>query len=195
MNARPSDTRAPAHEVLVWDPLVRIFHWALVLAFAVAFVTEDEWLTWHVLAGYTVLGLVLFRLLWGVIGTRHARFTDFVYPPAVIRAYFRDLWRLQPPRYLGHNPAGGLMVILFLLSLLATILTGLAAYGAEEQAGPLAEIMAGTGKLGKLMEAVHEFCANFTLGLVVLHGGGVFLASLRHRENLVWAMITGRKRV
>jgi cytochrome b len=86
------------------------------------------------------------------------------------------------------------MVILFLLSLLATTVTGLAAYGAEDQAGPLAEIMAGTGKLGTWMEAVHEFCANFTLGLVALHVGGVLFASLRHHENLVWAMITGRKR-
>ena len=107
------------YEVKVWDPLVRVFHWALVAAFTVAFVTEDDLLAPHVLAGYTVLALALVRVVWGVVGTRYARFADFVYPPVAVKAYLKELLRLRPPpRYLGHNPAGGFMVPALLLVLL-----------------------------------------------------------------------------
>lgn len=182
-------------EIKVWDPLVRVFHWSLVAAFFLAFFTEDEWMDLHVAAGYTVLGLVLFRIVWGVIGPRHARFSDFVSKPSTVLAYLKDVLHLRPRRYIGHNPAGGAMIIVLLVSLSFTGLTGLAVYGAEEGAGPLAVLFTGTdGFWGEVLEEVHEFLADFTLLLVFVHVAGVILESLIHRENLVQAMITGRKR-
>ena len=102
-------------EVKVWDPLVRVFHWTLVIGFFTAYFTEgeEETLFLHTWAGYTVAGLVLVRLLWGFIGTRHARFSDFVRRPTVVKDYLSDVLRLKPQRYLGHNPAGGLMIVLW----------------------------------------------------------------------------------
>ncbi len=182
-------------EIKVWDPLVRLFHWSLVLAFAVAYITQEDFLQIHVAAGYLVLGLVAFRLLWGLIGTRHARFSDFVYRPAVILAYLKDLLALRHRRYIGHNPAGGAMVVALLLALAATTFSGLLAYGAEEAGGPLAGLVANAGRSARhLFEEVHEFFANFTLALVGLHVAGVAVESVLHRENLARAMVTGRKR-
>ena len=186
------------HEIKVWDPLVRIFHWTLVAAFAIAFITEgeDSTLFLHSWAGYTVLGLILFRLVWGLIGTRHARFTDFVRSPATALAYGKDLLLGRARRYIGHNPAGGLMIVLLLISLLMTALMGMALLGIEEQAGPLAGLMAGVGHgTGEAIEEVHEFFANATLFLVVIHVLGVVVESLLHRENLVRSMFNGRKTV
>jgi cytochrome b len=180
--------------VRVWDPLVRLFHWSLAGAFLTAFLAGDDWLNLHVPAGYTVLGLVLFRLVWGVIGTRHARFTDFVRSPAVMLAYLRDAVAVRARRYLGHNPAGGAMVIALLASLTSTAVSGLALYGYAEFSGPLAGLMYSMpGWLGNTLEDVHEFFANFTLLLVLLHLAGVALTSLQHGENLVRSMFTGRK--
>ena len=178
----------------VWDFAVRLFHWSLVAAFLIAFVTEDDFMDLHSLAGYTVGGLVLFRFLWGFIGSRHARFSDFVRPPAQVMGYLMRVLSFRAERYSGHNPAGGAMVVALLVSLSATVFTGLAAYGAEQASGPLAGVMSTLPyAVGKAAEEVHEFFANFTLLLVFLHLGGVLLASLQHRENLVRAMFTGRK--
>lgn len=182
--------------VKVWDPLVRTFHWTLAVSFAVCFVTEDEVLALHVAGGYLIVGLLLLRLVWGFVGPRHARFSDFVRGPRTVREYLKDVLAFRAGRYLGHNPAGGAMVVALLVSLALTTLTGLATYGTEEMAGPLAGVLAGVGKTGgKVFEEVHEFFANFTLVLVVAHVAGVLLASLQHRENLVRAMFDGRKRV
>ena len=180
--------------VRVWDPLVRVSHWTLAAAFLTAYLVEDDWLALHVLAGYTVLGLVLFRLVWGAIGTRHARFTDFVRSPATVLAYMKDALAIRARRYLGHNPAGGAMVIALLASLTFTSVSGLALYAHGEFSGPLAGLMQGApGWLGNALEETHEFFANFTLLLVLLHLAGVALASLQHGENLVRSMVTGRK--
>ncbi len=182
-------------EIKVWDPLVRLFHWLLVAGFFTAWLSGDDWLTVHVWAGYLVAGLILFRLLWGFVGPRHARFSDFVVPPAQVRAYLADMLKGRERRYLGHNPAGGLMIVALLLGLAAISLTGLALYGVEEQAGPLAGLMAGSGGFVEdVLEELHEFFANLTLLLVAIHVAGVLWESLRHGENLVRAMITGRKR-
>ena len=184
------------HEIKVWDPLVRVFHWLLVLAFFTAYLTEgeDETLVVHTWAGYAVVGLILVRLVWGVIGTRHARFGDFVTRPAAVKDYLLSVLRLHPRRYLGHNPAGGLMVIALLVSLFATVSTGMSLYAIEEQAGPLAAWLGGLGEFWEeVFEGVHEFFANFTLFLVVMHVAGVLVESLLHSENLVRSMITGRK--
>jgi cytochrome b len=165
-----------------------------VTAFFTAYLIEDDWLGLHVLAGYTVLGLVLFRLVWGVIGTRHARFTDFVRSPSAVLAYLKDVVRVRARRHLGHNPAGGAMVIALLGSLVFSAVSGLALYGYGEFSGPLAGLLQGApGWLGNVLEGMHEFFANFTLLLVVLHLAGVALTSLQHGENLVRSMFTGRK--
>ncbi len=180
----------------VWDPFVRIFHWALVAAFVLAYVTEDELMTLHAWAGYSVLALVVSRIIWGLIGNRHARFRDFVYSPGTIMQFLRDTLHLQAKRYLGHNPAAGAMVIMLLLSLLITSLTGLVVYGAEEAAGPLAGWASQFGHdLAEAFEEVHEFFANFTLFLVFLHVAGVVLESMIQRENLVASMINGKKQL
>jgi len=180
--------------VRVWDPLVRVFHWSLATAFVIAYLTEDDWLGLHVPAGYTVLGLLMFRVVWGVIGTRHARFTDFVRSPSTTFAYLKDVITVRARRYLGHNPAGGAMVIALLLSLAIATVSGLAMYGYKEFSGPLAELMySAPDWLGSLLEGIHEFFASFTLLLILLHLAGVALASLQHRENLVRSMFTGLK--
>lgn len=182
-------------QVKVWDPLVRVFHWSLVTAFIVAYVTEDHFLGLHVQAGYTIIGLVLFRLLWGFIGTRHARFSDFVRGPQAVVAYLKSLLSRHPAHYVGHNPAGGWMVIALLVSLLLTTLSGLLTYGiGESAAGPFAALGGNPGGFwSEAMEEVHEVLANFTLLLVFVHVAGVIVSGLLHHENLVRAMLTGRK--
>jgi cytochrome b len=181
-------------EIKVWDPLVRLFHWSLVGAFAVAWMTEDELMGLHANAGYLIAALLLFRLVWGVLGTRYARFSDFVKSPSKVLRYLRDMFHLRAERTIGHNPAGGAMIIALLITLLMTTLTGLLAYGATGE-GPLAEIFFSNTAYGsELFEEVHEFFAHFTLVLVMLHLLGVAFGSLLHRENLVRAMFTGSKR-
>ena len=184
----------PVHFIRVWDPFVRVFHWALVAAFLTAWLSGGEWLVLHVAAGYTVLGLVSLRLVWGVVGSRHARFTDFVRGPAAVRAYLRDVVSFRARRYLGHNPAGGAMVLALLTSLLLTTGSGLALYGYREFSGPLAGALYGAShRLGGVLQEAHEFFSHFTVLLVVLHLAGVALASLQHGENLVRSMVSGRK--
>lgn len=175
----------------VWDLPLRIFHWLLVAGFVTAYLTEDEWLTVHVWAGYGIAGLLLFRLIWGFIGNHYARFAQFIVTPAVALAYLKDLYAGTAQRYLGHNPAGAVMIVLLLINLLLTVLTGLTVYGADQGAGPLAGI--GT-EHEELWEEVHEFFANFTLALVIAHVIGVAVESYLHRENLAKAMWHGFKR-
>ena len=179
-------------ELRVWDPLVRVFHWTLVTAFTVAYFTEHA-LSVHVVAGYTVVGLLLFRLAWGVVGPRHARFSDFIRSPRIAWRYLLDTVRGRARRYLGHNPAGGWMVLLLLASLAATVLTGLIYYGAHKHAGPFAALVMDRAQAHTWKE-IHEFFANGTVVLIIAHVSGVVLSSLAHRENLPLAMITGRKR-
>jgi cytochrome b len=167
--------------IRVWDLFTRIFHWSLVASFAIAYVSaeEIEWL--HIWAGYAAAALVAMRLVWGVIGTRYARFSQFVKSPASILRYLADIVTGREARYLGHNPAGGAMVVALLVMLVAISVTGILmtmpAYAHSD-----------------VLEEVHEVAANLMLGLVALHVGGVVLASVRHHESLVRAMITGRKR-
>ena len=167
--------------VRVWDPLVRIFHWSLVASFAVAWISADEWDGLHIWAGYAAAGLIAFRLVWGLLGPRYARFGQFLRGPATVAAHLKDLVSGRERRYLGHNPAGGAMILALMLGLAALCLTGwmytLDMFWGEEW-----------------VEEVHEALANLLLLLVVLHLAGVVLAGLKHQENLVRAMITGRKR-
>ena len=167
--------------VKVWDPAVRIFHWSLVTAFAVAYFPGDEAETVHQWAGYAALALIALRLVWGVIGSRHARFTDFVPRPAELAAYVRQMLRRREPRYLGHNPAAAIM-ILFLL--LATTVIGVS--------GWLLTTDWGWGS--ELLEELHEGMVNITLLAIALHIGAAIYESIHHRENLIRSMFTGYKR-
>jgi len=174
-------THAAPPTVPVWDPFVRVFHWSLVGLFALAFATSDEieWL--HLAAGYAIAGLVALRLAWGFVGPEHARFGSFVRSPREIWQYLRDAARLRAPRHLGHNPAGGAMIVALLVTLAGTAITGFmmttdAYWGAQ------------------WVENLHEALANGMLVLIGLHVAGVIVAGIVHGENLVRAMITGRKR-
>ena len=172
----------PQTTVKVWDIPTRLFHWSLASAFTIAFVTsESERLqNIHTTAGYTVLGLIAFRLLWGVVGNPYARFSNFVRGPAAIMSYLRSLLGSHPEHHIGHNPAGAVAIVLLLVLGVATGLSGWANYS---------EIG------GHAMEEVHEFCANAMMAVVVMHLAGVAVSSLLHKENLVRAMISGRKNV
>ena len=178
--------------VKVWDPLVRVFHWSLVFFFMLAFITEDDWLDLHVQAGYVVSYLVAFRLLWGLVGTRNARFLSFVKSPAVMLAYLKSLSKFKVPHYLGHNPLGAAMVIILLLGITLVSLSGMALIATEGN-GPLAGSFLASWD-ADWMEEVHEFFANFKLLMVTAHVSGVILSSLIEGENLVKAMLTGRKK-
>lgn len=181
--------------IKIWDPLVRIFHWSLVGTFFIAYVTEEDFLNLHVWAGYSVLSLVFLRILWGLVGTQYARFSDFMYTPKTVKQFLLDTLRLRAPRYLGHNPAAGAMIILLMVALLLTSLSGLTVYGIEEGAGPLATMFDSSNEFwGDVIEEAHEFFANLTVFLVLLHVAGVIVESLIHGENLVSAMWHGYKR-
>jgi len=181
-------------QIRVWDPLVRFFHWALVSAFTVAYITEDDFLTIHSWAGYLILALLFIRFIWGFVGTRYARFSDFFYRPEEIVQFLKDTMQLRARRYLGHNPAGGAMVFLLMFSLLMVTVSGVLLLGAEEQAGPLAHWFTQSESFwAGALEEVHEFFANFTLFLVFVHVAGVVVESLIHKENLVSAMVSGFK--
>jgi len=198
-------------QVKVWDIAIRVFHWSLVALFFISYLTGDEGGIVHAYLGYGVIGLLVFRLVWGVIGTKHARFWDFVYAPETTKRYARSLISGKPIHYLGHNPLGGWMVILLLIFLSAVSWSGLEAYGAEGH-GPLAnqsdsfigraladedenEDESETGETAgsEIWEEIHEVLANLTLILVLLHVAGVLVSSLMHKENLVRAMISGYK--
>lgn len=207
--------------IKVWDPLVRLFHWSLVLFFIVAYITgeEESWI--HIQAGYVVLGLISFRVIWGLIGPKYARFTQFVYRPSEVLAYFKSLFTRSPKHYLGHNPLGGWMVIALLSMLFVVTFSGLKLYAVEEGKGPLAhnvELISsayadrdedhddkheyrnknhdGEGEefWEEFWEEIHEASAEFLLFLIFLHIVGVLISSLLHGENLVRSMITGEKK-
>jgi cytochrome b len=165
------------NKVLVWDPFVRMFHWSLVLAYLVVWLSAEEWDWLHEQAGYFILVLIGLRVLWGLIGSRHARFRDFLYSPGLTLAYLKELRSRRPQHYLGHNPAGGWMVVILLLALLATGGSG---------------VLIGAGE-HEFWEDLHEGLANVTLLLVFVHLAGVLFSSLLHNENLIRAMWTGTK--
>jgi len=167
--------------VRVWDLFVRVFHWSLVIAFATAWYTGGIWDQPHLAAGYLVLALIVARIVWGFVGSRYALFSSFVYPPHIIVRYMRDMVHLRAPRYLGHNPAGGAMVIALLAMLLILCITGI--------------MMTTDAFWGvRWVDNLHATTSNLALVLVALHVGGVVFASIEHGENLVRAMFTGFKR-
>jgi len=180
--------------VKVWDPLVRIGHWTLVAGFFIAFMVGDDILWLHRYAGYLTVAIVALRIPWGIVGTRYARFTNFVYRPRTVIAYLKDVAAFRPKRYLGHNPAGGAMIIALLLLIPLLTLTGMAAETIKDGSGPLAVYTVGGTPLWlKALALPHELLTNLAMAMVIAHIVGVLITSLQHRENLVRAMITGRK--
>jgi cytochrome b len=175
-------TGRPEPIIKVWDNFIRIFHWSLVILFAAAYYSRDKWEQVHIAAGYAILALVATRLIWGVIGTPHARFRDFLYSPRKIVGFLVDTVRFRAKRYLGHNPAGGAMVVALLLVLVAICGSGVMM---------TLDYFWGV----KWIETIHEASAYAALALIALHVAGVVLASIEHRENLIKSMFTGRKRL
>lgn len=175
-DARLSDTMTR-----VWDPLVRLFHWSMVIGFAVAWLTPKASEAIHTWAGLAAAGLICLRLIWGIAGPRYAAFSQFVRGPRTVLGYLRAITLGTEARYIGHNPAGGAMVVALLTGIAITALSGWM---------QTTDMWFGI----PWVEDVHSLAAHAVLGLVVAHVGGVAVASYRHRENLVRAMVTGRKR-
>lgn len=210
--------------VSVWDPVVRIGHWVIVIGFFTAYLSGDEWLSGHVWAGYAVATVVAVRTIWGFVGPKHARFTSFVRGPNAVIEYISGLRSGTAKRHLGHNPAGAAMIMALLVSLSVTTVSGMALLAVEEGQGPLAGIVSAQWELEaerprqsisyeylndddeyddhrdddedaeELLEGIHSAFTYLTLGLIALHILGVILSSVAHKENLVFAMVTGRKR-
>jgi cytochrome b len=165
---------------LIWDLPTRVFHWALAGSFLGAYLLaeEDGSRNLHVMFGYTVAGLLVFRLLWGFVGSTHSRFRDFAYSPGAGVSYVRDLVRGRARDYDGHNPAGSWAIYAMLALAAATALTGVLHYN---------------DVAGETFEEIHEVFANAWLVMVAVHIAGVIVASLAHRRNLVVSMVTGRR--
>ncbi len=170
-----------AHKVLIWDRFVRSFHWSLVVAMAAAWLTGDEYKSLHEWLGYFIVALLACRLVWGCVGSPYARFRQFVASPTRVVEYLRAIIRGDEKRFLGHNPAGAAMIIALLLTIAGTAFTGWlqttdAFFGSD------------------LVSEAHVYLSNFIILLIALHVAGVFVASYRHKENLVRSMVTGVKR-
>lgn len=170
-----------AAPVRVWDPLVRLFHWTIVTGVVLNLWVLEHGKYWHKVTGYVVVGALAIRLVWGIVGTRHARFSDFFPTPRRVVNHVRQLLAGTDPRTLGHSPLGAVMM-LSLMALLAGLgvtgwMMGLDAFWGE-----------------KWLETLHDVMANAVLGLAILHIAAAMIESVRHRENLPLAMITGRKR-
>lgn len=196
------DSPTVTDRVMVWDVVVRAFHWSLVIAFFACYFTGDEFELLHAYLGYGILVLLGVRVIWGIVGTKYARFSDFIYGWTKVREYVVGLAAWRPPHYLGHNPVGGWIIVLLLMLLFVTCWTGLEAYGVQGR-GPLAQqgFWAANANEEKddddtddeLWSEIHEVLSDATLYLVFFHVIGVIVSSLSHRENLVRAMWTGYK--
>ena len=179
MQPEQTATHPQRSSVLVWDVPTRLFHWTLVGAFVLAYLTSESerWQLWHITAGYVFGFLLLFRVVWGVIGTRYARFSDFVSGPRAVRRYLGTLLTRHPAHYIGHNPAGAWAILAILGLGALTVLTGWASFN----------------DYGDWIGELHEAIVNLLLLVVIMHVAGVVVSSLLHRENLVRAMVNGRK--
>ena len=182
-------------ETQVWDIVIRLFHWLFAGFIFISLLTEDDVLLVHVYAGYTVGILIILRLVWAGIGPENAKIRGEWFSFQKVVTYLRDLLASRARRHLGHSPAGGAMLIALLSLVSIIVVTGMASYGAEENAGPLASYFGHVGPaLRSLLGGVHETAANALWVLIVLHIGGVVLSSKKHHENLILSMVTGRKR-
>ncbi|MFT7261793.1 MAG: cytochrome b [Glaciecola sp.] len=208
----------PLKETRVWDLFVRVFHWSLLSLVALSYLSGEFDFEIHSYSGYAIFILVCLRIIWGFIGSKNARFKNFVYSPKNVVTYLKSIVTGNPKRFLGHNPAGGLMVLALLTVLGTTTLSGMKLYAIEEGEGPFASNVQISlmnqayadsdekehskkedkhdeeDKEGEeFWEEVHETSINLLILLILLHVLGVVLASKQHKENLARAMITGNK--
>jgi len=210
----PSNTQQPQErEVRVWDSFVRLFHWSLVGLMIISYFSGEFEFEIHSYSGYAIFGLVCLRVAWGFLGSHYARFSNFVFSSATVLAYIKSIIRGNPKRFLGHNPAGGIMVLALLVTLSVTTLSGMKLYAIEEGEGPFAsdnqislvtQAYADSDELDRhkggideeaeeFWEEIHEASINLLLLLILLHVIGVAVTSKQHNENLVRAMLTGNK--
>ncbi len=166
--------------IRVWDAPTRVFHWLLVFSFAGAYLTSESerWSLVHITLGYTLGGLIVFRLIWGFVGTRYARFTSFVKGPSEVLQYAKSMATLKPEHFVGHNPLGAVAIVLLIVSGIAIVVTG---YAAFNEIG------------GEWVAELHEVASHIMLILVGIHIVGVIAASWLHKENLARAMVNGFK--
>ena len=190
-----SESNGATRLVWVWDLPTRLFHWLLVGAVLVALATQliapTWWLSWHVAAGYTIAALLLFRFVWALFGSGYSRVANFLYRPRQVLDYLRDLLKLRPPHYVGHNPAGAAMIFALVAVLTGLVVTGFMVQGGQEKQGPFAGV---TGfALGSDVRSIHSFLAYALMAMVAVHLAGVLADSWLHKSSLVRAMITGWK--
>lgn len=198
-NDRSADAQAAAADgraVPVWDAAVRLFHWTLVALVVTAVVTAQlggNAMVWHMRSGFAILALVLFRILWGFAGSRHARFASFVRGPGEVIAYLRAFAGGAHPTFAGHNPLGGWSVVALLVVLLAQATTGLFSNDDIATDGPLVKLV--SKALSDTITGLHHRNAWLIGGLVALHLGAVFYHLLVLRDNLIRPMVSGVKRL
>jgi cytochrome b len=187
------DSNISTRKVVVWDLPVRVFHWALVLLFAFSFYSGKtggfELMDYHMLSGYAVLTLIIFRICWGFIGSQNALFRSFVHSPANVFKYLRSLVEGQNPKTFGHNPAGGMSVIVMLLLLLGQGLTGLFTNDDIMLEGPLTHLV--SYEQSRSLTGIHENISWLLVGFVSLHLVAILFYKFVKKEKLVKAMITG----
>lgn len=181
MNNNISGPTDAPKKIKVWDIFVRIFHWSIVTGFIVEMFLTDEGKSIHRWTGYVILTLIALRIIWGFIGSPHARFKDFFPSPSRLMVYTKQLIRGKEPRYIGHNPAGALMMLALIFAMTACCITGwmqgLDAFWGDDW-----------------LQETHEILANSILIMAFFHVFGAIVESFRHHENLIWSMITGYKR-
>ena len=184
-------------KIKVWDLPTRIFHWSLVVLVATALVTgflsPEWWMDIHIWAGYGIIFLIIFRLVWGVFGSEFSRFKSFAFTPGVVLTHIRKLIILRPLHYIGHNPAGAMMIIALIFFLFSITISGFFVLGGQENQGPLAGVI--NYKFGHMAGELHEVMAFILMGLIALHIIGVIIETRLSRENLVKSMIDGYKTI
>ena len=187
--------RGSTDSVVVWDKGVRTFHWFLVMGFIGAYLSaEFNTIDLHEIIGYGITLLILFRVVWGFVGSPYARFTSFFFPLRVTVDYIHSLRSGSPIHYLGHNPLAAMMVFTLLFSLAVLTVTGLITLAGIEFEGPLLSLAENLPDSQiYLIQEIHEILANCMLVLIFLHISGAIVASIQHKENLILSMITGRK--
>ncbi|MCF6218660.1 MAG: cytochrome b/b6 domain-containing protein [Gammaproteobacteria bacterium] len=184
-------------QIKVWDGLVRGFHWLVLLSFVAAYLTSQFGMQQtHILIGYLIALLLVVRIAWGFVGSQHARFADFIATPTEVWRYLKASFRNDPPHYLGHNPAGGWMVLVLMGALLLMAISGVILVAVIEFEGPLLSLLSGmSDQWAYRFSALHEWVLDLLWLLIVGHLLGVVVASIQHKENLPHAMVTGYKTI
>lgn len=191
------DAKKKSHWIKVWDLPTRLFHWTLVTTVTTAlitgFIAPEWWMGLHAAAGYLLVVLIVFRIVWGIYGSEYSRIASFAYPPRQVADYLKGVLMLRPEHHIGHNPAGAMMIFALMAALTLLTVTGLMVLGGEEGQGPLQSVV--TYKTGSAAKDVHSILSYLLLLMIGGHLAGVLVESLLMKDNLVRAMITGKKRI